>query len=153
MKATTFKRLADGRVIDLIPYIKEQLAESDNIKIYVGTDSQSVGDHTKYATVIVLHYGNNGGHVLYSKQIIPRVRDTFTRLWNEVELSLSTAEMMVEGGLPKADYIDLDLNPDPIYKSNSVLRSALGYVESLGYKARIKPNAAAASTCADMICH
>ena len=60
---------------------------------------------------------------------------------------------MFAGGLPKADYIDLDLNPDPMYRSNSVLRSALGYVESLGYKARIKPNAADASTCADMICH
>lgn len=153
MKATTFKRLADGRVIDLIPYIKDELTKSNDIKIYVGTDSQNIGDHTVYATVIVLHYGNNGGHVLYNKQSIPRVRDTFSRLWNEVELSLSTAEMMVAGGLPKADYIDLDLNPDPMYRSNSVLRSALGYVESLGYKARIKPNAAAASTCADMICH
>lgn len=153
MKATTFKRLADGRVIDLIPYIKDELTKSNDIRIYVGTDSQNIGDHTVYATVIVLHYGNNGGHVLYNKQSIPRVRDTFSRLWNEVELSLSTAEMMVAGGLPKADYIDLDLNPDPMYRSNSVLRSALGYVESLGYKARIKPNAAAASTCADMICH
>jgi len=153
MKATTFKRLADGRVIDLIPYIKDELTKSNDIKIYVGTDSQNIGDHTVYATVIVLHYGNNGGHVLYNKQSIPRVKDTFSRLWNEVELSLSTAEMMFAGGLPKADYIDLDLNPDPMYRSNSVLRSALGYVESLGYKARIKPNAAAASTCADMICH
>ncbi len=102
---------------------------------------------------IVLHYGTNGGHVLYSKESVTRVRDTWQRLWNEVERSLSVAEYMQQNGLPKADFIDLDLNPDPKYRSNSVLRSAVGYVESLGYVARIKPHAPAASCCADSICH
>lgn len=148
-----FKRLADHKEIDLIPYIKDKLVEHNNIRIYVGSDSQTIGEYTIYATVVVLHIGNSGGHVLYCKKTIPKVIDTFTRLWHEVELSLETAEMMFDGGLPRADYIDLDYNPDPIYKSNSVLRSALGYVESMGYRARTKPNAPAASTCADMICH
>jgi predicted RNase H-related nuclease YkuK (DUF458 family) len=149
----TFKRLADGREVDLVSYVKSKLEEDSNIKIYVGSDSQNVGAKTVYATVVVLHYGNNGGHVIYSKISLPRVRDTFTRLWNEVIYSLETAEEMYNNGLPRADYIDLDYNPDPIYQSNSVLRSALGYVESMGYKARTKPNAPAASCCADAICH
>jgi predicted RNase H-related nuclease YkuK (DUF458 family) len=152
MKAT-FRRLGDGREVDLIPYVREQLSQRDDIRIYVGTDSQTIGDKTVYATVIVLHYGNTGAHVLYHKFAYPRIKDNWTRLWNEVEYSLDAAEEMYKAGLPKADFIDLDYNPDPVYHSNTVLRSALGYVESMGYKARTKPDAAAASCVADAICH
>ena len=153
MRLPVFKRLGDHQEVDLIPYLTAALQESDDIKIYVGSDSHNNSLTTVYATVIVLHYGTSGGHVLYSKEHVDRVRDTWTRLWNEVERSLSVAEYMYENGLPKADFIDLDLNPDPKYRSNSVLRSAVGYVESLGYVPRIKPYAAAASCCADSICH
>jgi predicted RNase H-related nuclease YkuK (DUF458 family) len=150
---TKFRRLGDGREVDLIPYVRTELEQNENVRIYIGTDSQNIGEKTVYATVVVLHYGNNGAHVLYSKTTFPRVKDNFTRLWNEVEYSLEVAEELYNGGLPRADYIDLDYNPDPIYRSNSVLRSALGYVESMGYKARMKPDAAAASCVADAICH
>jgi predicted RNase H-related nuclease YkuK (DUF458 family) len=150
---TTYKRLGDHKKVDLIPYIKESIGERTDVKIYVGTDSQNIAYHTQYATVIVLHFGNSGGHVLYAKERLPIVRDSFTRLWKEVEMSLSIAEFMREGGLPRVDYIDLDLNPDPKYRSNMVLRSALGYVESMGYTARCKPNAPMASSVADSICH
>jgi predicted RNase H-related nuclease YkuK (DUF458 family) len=47
----------------------------------------------------------------------------------------------------------LDLNPDPKYKSNQLLRAALGYVESMGYIPRCKPNAMCASYVADALCH
>jgi predicted RNase H-related nuclease YkuK (DUF458 family) len=149
----TYKRLGDHRKVDLIPYIKECIGDRNDVKLYVGTDSQNMGTHTQYATVVVLHFGNSGGHVLYSKERLPIVRDSFTRLWREVELSLGIAEHMLEGGLPRVDYIDLDFNPDPKYRSNAVLRSALGYVESMGYSARCKPNAPMASSVADAICH
>jgi len=48
------------------------------------------------------------------------------------------AEWLKENGLPKATWIDIDLNPDPKYKSNSVLRQAVGLVEGMGYKVRYK---------------
>lgn len=152
MKAT-FKKLSGDQNVDIVSYVRKKLSQRDDIRIYIGTDSQTIGDKTIYVTVVVLHYGNTGGHVLYNKFSVPRIKDTWTRLWNEVVYSLDVAEEMYKAGLPKADYIDLDYNPDPIYRSNSVLRSALGYVESMGYKVRTKPNAPAASCVADAICH
>ena len=146
-----FKRLADHRYVDLVPYMLNRI--TDDVKIYIGADSQNIGEKTHYATVIVLHYGNSGGHVLYNKQIVPRVHDSFIRLWKEVEDSIEVALYLSDQGLPRATYIDLDLNPDPRYQSNTVLRAAMGYVESLGFKPRIKPNAAAASCCADHLLH
>jgi predicted RNase H-related nuclease YkuK (DUF458 family) len=129
-----------------------KLAESDNIKIYVGSDSQNIGNKTIYAMVIVLHYGNNGGHVIYSKKYVDRIRDRFVRLWKEVEDSIQLAKYLEDNGIQKPDFVDLDFNPDPKFQSNTVLRSALGYVESMGYKPRCKPYAVSATYVADKIC-
>ena len=149
----TFKRLSDHRVVDLVDYVREVINTDEQVRLYIGTDSHNRGNLTVYGTVVVIHYGNRGGHVIYSKESIPRVRDTFSRLWREVDLSIQVAEELKSAGVATADYIDLDYNPDPKYRSNSVLRSAVGYVESMGYVARTKPYASAASYCADAICH
>jgi predicted RNase H-related nuclease YkuK (DUF458 family) len=146
-----FKSLSNEKTVDLIPYLRKKLAESDNISIYIGCDSQNVGDKTIYACVIVLHYGNNGGHVIYSRMKFDKITERFTKLWKEVEISMEVAMYLDSHGI-RATYIDIDLNPDPKYKSNSVLRAALGFVESMGYTARCKPDAVSASCVADKLC-
>jgi predicted RNase H-related nuclease YkuK (DUF458 family) len=146
-----FKSLGNNKVVDLVPYLKEKLKEREDISIYIGTDSQNVVDKTIYACVIVLHYGRNGGHVIYTKQKFDKISDRFTKLWKEVEISIEVAQFLDLHGI-HATYIDIDLNPDPKYKSNTVLRSAIGLVESMGYDARCKPSAIAASYCADRLC-
>lgn len=147
-----FRRLSDGIEVDLIPYLKEELSESKDIRMYVGTDSQNVGSKTIYATVIVLHKGNRGGHVIYSKKYVNRITEKFTKLWNEVQDSVDLAQYLESNGIEKPAYIDLDFNPDPRYQSNTILRTALGYVESLGFVPRCKPEAVSASYVADKIC-
>lgn len=146
-----FKSLSNDKPVNLIPYLKEKLAESNDISIYIGTDSQNNGYKTIYACVIVLHYGRSGAHVLYTKMKFDRIRDRFTKLWKEVEISMEVAEFLKLYDIhPK--YIDIDLNPDPVYASNDLLRSAMGLVEGMGYEARCKPFALAASYCADRLC-
>jgi predicted RNase H-related nuclease YkuK (DUF458 family) len=66
----TFKRLSDHREVDLIPYVQELITGVEDVKIYIGTDSQTNGAWTQYATVIVLHWGNRGASVLYGQQWI-----------------------------------------------------------------------------------
>lgn len=146
-----FRSLSNEKVVDLIPYLKEKIASADDIKIYIGTDSQNIGGKTVYASVIVLHYGNRGAHVVYSKTKVDRIRERFAKLWREVEISMEVAQYLRENDI-NATYIDIDLNPDPRYGSNNVLRAALGFVESMGYVARCKPFATAASYCADRLC-
>jgi len=55
-------------------------------------------------------------------------------------------------GIQKPDYIDIDLNPDPKYQSNSLLRAAVGLIESMGIKARYKTKSPWAISIADSIC-
>ena len=145
-----FKSLSTRKEVDLIPYVKDFLANNSDTTIYVGCDSQNER-YTTYAVVIVLHNPGKGGHVLYTKDIVNRIPDRFIRLWNEVEYSLQTAIILSENGI-NPNYIDLDLNPDPKYKSNQVLRAALGYIESMCYTPRCKPEAMVASYVADAIC-
>lgn len=149
---TVFKSLTNRNDIDLVPYIKNFLDKNENTNIYIGTDSQNARSTTSYAIVIVLHNVGKGGHVLYSKEVVPKIHDKFTRLWKEVEKSIETAEFLRVNDIQKPAYIDLDLNPDPKYQSNQVLRAALGYVESMGYTPRCKPNAMSASHVADALC-
>lgn len=151
-----FQRLGDKQAVDLVPYLRDQFARHDDIQLYVGSDSQVFKRATVFATVIVLHYGRTGAHVLFSKRKrdhMPghRVDSRNERLWLEVEDSLEVANFLRDSGFPAPDYVDIDLNPDERYGSNTMLRAAMGYVEANGYDARCKPDAFAASAMADRI--
>jgi predicted RNase H-related nuclease YkuK (DUF458 family) len=69
-----------------------------------------------------------------------------------VELSVEAANLLMEEGLGKPDCIDLDLNPDPKYNSNQLLRAAVGLIESMGIKARYKSTSPWAISIADTMC-
>ena len=148
-----FKRLTDYEQVDLASYLKKYIEEVDkeNVKLYIGCDSQNKSEWTNYATTIVIHIGNTGCHVLYQKERVrPRVEDFWTRLWKEVERSVEVALYLQENGI-EVDNIDLDLNADPDMKSNKLVAAARGYVESLGIKANIKPDLLPAICAADHI--
>lgn len=147
-----WKKLADKQEVSLASYLRVWIEKNPNHKIYIGCDSHNQGNKTIFATVIVLHYGVGGGHVLFSKVIVGKIQDRYNRLWREVELSVHTAQLLLELGVAKPDYIDVDLNPDPKYKSNSVLRAAVGLIESLGIKARYKTASPWAISVADSLC-
>lgn len=140
-------------VFNVGSYIKDILKIVPYTKIYVGTDSQNTGDYTVYATVIVLHYnGNNGGHVIFSKERVPRIRDKYAKLWGEVERSVDVANFLKNDCGIDVQYIDLDLNANKKEESNKILASAVGLVESYGYGARFKPGPAYAVRIADVLC-
>jgi predicted RNase H-related nuclease YkuK (DUF458 family) len=151
-----FKSLGNHKVVtDIYSYVTDILSSKPDTKLYVGTDSQNSRRLTTYATVIVLHYNENdsgkGGHVLYSKETLPKMRDRYARLWGEVERSVEVSNMLKDLGLTVKN-IDLDFNEDPRFNSNTILRSAVGYVEASGFEARWKPHNAFSVRVADQIC-
>lgn len=129
-----------GKVIpDLIEYIKDYISTKENIEILIGSDSQSYGHKkTIYGIVIALYTKGKGAHVLCTRETTPVERNLSTRLLNEVWKSLEVAEYLKDAGLPKPTWIDIDLNPDPKFKSNAALRQAVGLVEGMGYQVRYK---------------
>jgi len=138
-----FKTLHGTPVPDIINYIKNYLSERTEVDLLVGSDSQSYSNSkTVYGVVIALYTKGKGAHVLCTKDSTPFEKDTSNRLMTEVWKAVEVAEFLRENGLPKASFIDIDLNPDPRYRSNKVLRQAVGLVEGMGYRVRYKHNGA-----------
>jgi predicted RNase H-related nuclease YkuK (DUF458 family) len=133
-----YKTLITKEKVDLIPYVKEYITNKPDTVILIGCDSQNQKHDTLYAIVIGLYTPGKGAHVLFTKFNIPRERDNFTRLFKEVQHSVELAEQIREGTGVRAKYIDVDINNDKKYKSNTVLASAIGYVTSFGYNFRHK---------------
>ena len=144
-----YKRLYDSEKVDLVSYVKDWLETKPNAEILIGCDSQNFSDKTIYAIVVALYDVGKGAHVLYNRWKTQREPTRSVRLLNEVWYAIEVAEALKEAGLPKVKWIDIDINPDPKYKSNEVLRQAVGMVEGMGYKVRYKTLGPIATYAAD----
>jgi predicted RNase H-related nuclease YkuK (DUF458 family) len=144
-----YKKLYGKEEFELIPYVKEYLENNEGIEILIGCDSQNSADKTIYAIVVALYFPGKGAHVIYRRWKTERERTRSVRLLNEVWFAIETAEYLKEAGIPKPKWIDIDLNPDPRYKSNEVFRQAVGMVEGMGYEVRYKTLGPIATYAAD----
>ena len=145
----TYKKLYSGQQVDLIDYVKEYMSLHNDVEILIGCDSQNFSDKTIYAIVVALYHKGKGAHVLYNKWKTQREPTRSVRLLNEVWYAVEVAEMMKNSGIPKVKWIDIDINPDPKYKSNEVFRQAVGLVEGMGYEVRYKSLGPIATYAAD----
>jgi predicted RNase H-related nuclease YkuK (DUF458 family) len=144
-----YRKLYSGIEVELNEYIKEYMNTNDGVDILIGCDSQNIGAHTIYAIVVALYREGKGAHVLYRRWKAEKERVRSIRLLQEVWYAIETAEALGEAGIKKPKWIDVDLNPDPKYKSNEVFRQAVGMVEGMGYAVRYKTLGPIATYAAD----
>lgn len=146
-----FKILETDEKVELLDYIVKQMKVNPYLKIYVGTDSQNYGGYSHYATAIVLRCNQKGGHVLYKKEKVPRIRDHWTRLWKECELSLEVAQWLKDNTSIMVEAVELDYNTEKITESHKLVAATRGWVQSSGFTARLKPEEMIAAKAADHI--
>jgi predicted RNase H-related nuclease YkuK (DUF458 family) len=147
----TFRKMGNHAKVELADYAKKMVEKHSAMKIYVGSDSQNYSKKTLYATTVVFRFENNGAHVIYHKESTPLVTDMWTRLWGELQRSIDVAGYLkFECGIP-IEQIDLDLNSDPDFPSNKVFQAAVGYAQSMGYKAKTKPDLLLATWAANIL--
>lgn len=149
----SFKKFNGEKLLNVFDYIKNYISErkEDNIEIIIGTDSQNKGSRTIYSTVIVLYTPGHGGHCIFKRWKTKKEKVRQVRLLNEVEESINIANALVDAGCPKPKYIDVDINPNPRFKSYEVYQTAKGWVESLGYEVRFKTIAPLVTSAADWL--
>jgi predicted RNase H-related nuclease YkuK (DUF458 family) len=149
-------RLYNGEVIDdIFEYMKEYLSLNPDVEIVVGTDSEQYNEYTTYVTVIGFIKPHKGVHLVYTRNKIKKIKDLFSRLWNEIEYTRFIAdniEKNINNSSKKLVTIHIDINNKLSGKSNIVHDSAVGYLKSLGYDVKVKPNSWAASKAADSLC-
>jgi predicted RNase H-related nuclease YkuK (DUF458 family) len=144
-----FKTLYGKKIDNIIEYVKNYISNKD-IELLIGADSQNYENRiTRYGIVIAMYTKGKGANVVCTRIDKDIEYNMQKRLLDEVWMSIEVAEYLKENGLPKPKFIDIDLNPDPRYKSNKVLRQAVGLVEGMGYQARIKGHGASAQCAAN----
>ena len=146
-----FRKFNGAKIESPSNYVKKYLESHPDIDIIIGTDSQVEAGVTTYATVIALYTPGRGAHCIYEKWEEDSAQEMNTRLINEVNASIACADDLVKDGVRKPKYIDIDINPNPEYKSNKIFPAAKGIVEGMGYTVRYKKLGPLVTTIADYI--
>lgn len=145
--------MTSAKPIELDRYILDYLQRYPDCEVHVGSDSQNYRFHTVYVSAIVLRHMGKGAHELYAKTKVPVIRDMFMKLWLEMKRSIQLANHLKESLGIRIAQIHLDYNEDETYPSNKVLTAASGYVQSLGYTVKAKPDMLMAVWAANVLCH
>ena len=157
----SFKKFGGEIIPDLGEYVRDYISKYPDVKVFVGCDSEQYRNHTQYAVVVVLYHEKNGGHYIFYREKVKKIKDLFARLWREVEQVLAVGEYLEkelegfykrENPLEKLVELHIDLNPNPMHKSNSVFSVGVGTLKGHGFRVKTKPHAWAASCSSDLIC-
>ena len=138
-------------------------SQSPETKIYIGADSErfNIGDawYADYTLAIVVHInGNNGckifGEVQRERDYDQRKDRPRMRLMNEV-YKLADLYLQLKDVLEDREVqVHLDINPNEMHGSSCVINEAVGYIRGMcNVIPLVKPNAFAASYCADRLKH
>ena len=136
---------------DVCDYITAMTQESE-VEVHVGCDSQNHKRHTVYVTTVVFRFPNNGAHVIYRRERVPKILDMWTKLWGETERSVELANLILEECNLRVHQSDLDFNSDSQYASHKLVSASSGYITSLGFNSKVKPDLLMAAWAANVLC-
>lgn len=133
--------------------------QPEGTRVYIGCDSERIKKrgvwYADYISVVVVHIGGKHGCKVFGK--VDRQRDfdqkvskpkmrLMTEVYKASELYLSLAPLL---DLVEME-VHLDINPDEKYGSSCAVTEAIGYIKgTCNVVPFVKPQAWAASTCAD----
>lgn len=152
-------RKLNGQMLDLP--IKEAVEQTiireteagHRLKVCIGSDSQVKNGIVEFATVIVFLREKKGGFMFIHNSKMENRMGLKERMIIEVAKSVEVAYNL-------CDLLDLydvelevhaDINTDPSFQSNTALKEAMGYILSMGFVFKAKPDAFASSSCADKV--
>lgn len=123
------------------------------LKVCIGSDSQVYGNSIEFGTVIVFLREGRGGFMLIANETRTHRMTLKERLLLEVSRSIEVAYELCN--LLDTYSVDLevhaDINTNPSFKSNAALHEAMGYILSMGFVFKAKPDSFASSSCANKV--
>lgn len=141
-----------------IQEVKQAIMDSSQSTcIYIGCDSKVTRKkQVKFCTVVILHIDGKHGGRMFSQvdleKFVGSPEKPNLRLMQEVQKVIDLGWALQDVIGDRHFEVHLDLNSNPKYKSNSVVKQACGYVLGcLNVQPMLKPFAFAASTAADKL--
>jgi predicted RNase H-related nuclease YkuK (DUF458 family) len=142
---------------ELFKWLKEtamskKFDEQQQIKLFVGTDSNIMGLRFRFVSVVCLYVVGKGGNYFYSVDWKPRELyrgNQQKRMFEEVAVSIELANEILDVVGLKPE-IHVDASPKEAKEFTSSFSDNLkSYVISSGYDCKLKPESIAAYTIAD----
>jgi len=133
--------------------LKREIASGYRLKVCIGTDSRPMHLSAEFATVIVFLREKKGGFMFINNTRFDGKMSLKERMIMEVARSIEVAYEL-------CDLLDIygvelevhaDINTDPSFQSNTALKEAMGYILSMGFVFKVKPEAFASTCCADKV--
>ncbi|MCF3107243.1 ribonuclease H-like YkuK family protein [Niabella sp. CC-SYL272] len=138
---------------ELLGVIQRERQMGSQLKVCIGTDSQVKGADTEFATAIVFIRKGRGGFMYLNNETTREKMSIRQRMMVEVARSIEVAYAL--SGVFNTHQVDMevhvDINTDPMYKSNDALKEAIGYITGMGFAFKAKPEAFASSCCANKV--
>lgn len=125
---------------------------SADYKIIIGTDSQTTYKQTVFVSALVIHRLGKGARFFFCKEKHKPIPDLRYRIYRETSLSLELIEHLKTNGISEilAEWpIEVHLDIGQKGETKALIQEIVGWVTSVGYEAKIKPNSFGASSVAD----
>lgn len=133
--------------------IIDETARGNKLKVCIGSDSLDRSGTVEFATVIVFLREKKGGFMFINNEKVRKRMSLKERMILEVAKSVEVAYSLCD--LLDQYNVELevhaDINTDPNFKSNVALKEAMGYILSMGFVFKAKPDAFASTSCADKV--
>lgn len=132
-------------------WIKEKTIQH-SYRLFIGTDSHIEGNRFRFVTVVCLYEEGKGGNYILTTSYEDRAKYKGVqrnRMFREVEMSIEMAANLFEKTGMVAE-IHIDASPAEAKHFTSTFSNLLvGYANSFGWEARIKPESWVASAVSD----
>lgn len=133
--------------------ILRERSAGHKLKVCIGSDSQVRGKTVEFATVIVFLREQKGGfmfiHNSKSEQKMSLKERMILEVAKSVEIAYSLCDLLDKYAVELE--VHADINTDPHFQSNTALKEAMGYIMSMGFVFKAKPDAFASTSCADKV--
>lgn len=144
------RRNLNEMIMDIRGYLQ---ADPDaQYKVVIGTDSQTRENETIFVTALIVQRIGKGAIFFYTKYRHDAIRDLRYRIYRETEYSLKAVETLKKNGffgffvdIPMEIHLDVGQQGE----TRKLIQEVVGWVTSVGYTAKIKPESYAASAVAD----
>lgn len=133
--------------------LRKEQAAGNRLKVCIGSDSQVRSTAVEFATVIVFLREKKGGFMFIQNSRMIKNMSLKERMILEVAKSVEVAYALCDL-LDKYNVeleVHADINTDPAFQSNTALKEAMGYILSMGFVFKAKPDAFASTSCADKV--
>ena len=118
------------------------------LTLYVGTDSMLYANHCTYCCIVAVHSNDlNIANYFYQKEKFKekKYKTLETKILKEVEISIETASFL-RSAIPDAKIeIHVDIGDKERNATRHLVDCAKGWIVSMGFKTKIKPDSWASS--------